>query len=85
MLISQAHAATDAAAHAAPWYADTSLWVSVAFVTFFVVFGKKLVGAVGGMLDDRARRSATTSKKPPACVKKRRNCWPLTKRSSTKP
>lgn len=55
MLISQAHAATDAAM-AAPWYADTSLWVSVAFVTFFVVFGKKLVGAVGGMLDDRAQK-----------------------------
>ena len=55
MLISQAHAATDAA-HAVPFWQDTTFLVAVAFVTFFVLLGKKLVGVGGGMLDDRAAK-----------------------------
>lgn len=53
MLISQAHAATDTAG-ALPFYADSTFWVAMAFVVFFVVFGKKLVAVGGAMLDDRA-------------------------------
>lgn len=53
MLISQAHAATDAA-HAVPLWQDTSFLVAAAFVAFFVLAGKKLVAVLGGMLDERS-------------------------------
>jgi len=59
MLISQAHAATDAAGHAAhavPWYQDTTFFVAVAFVLFFVFFGKKLFGAMNASLDERSQK-----------------------------
>ena len=55
MLISQAHAATDAA-NAVAWYEDTSLLVAIAFVVFFLAFGKKLFGAMNAGLDDRAQK-----------------------------
>jgi len=55
MLISQAHAATEAA-HAVPWYLDTTFFVAVAFVAFFVIFGKKLFGAMNAGLDERAQK-----------------------------
>ncbi|MEG3618833.1 F0F1 ATP synthase subunit B [Magnetovibrio sp. PR-2] len=55
MLISQAHAASDAA-HAVPFYADTTFLVSLAFVAFFVLFGKKLAAAATAGLDDRAQK-----------------------------
>jgi F-type H+-transporting ATPase subunit b len=55
MLISQAHAATEAG-HAVPFYLDTTFLVAVAFVTFFVVFGKKLVTAINAGLDERAQK-----------------------------
>lgn len=53
MIISQAYAA-DAATHAEPFYASTSFIVAVAFVLFFVFFGKKIIGALGAMLDERS-------------------------------
>ncbi|HET8995993.1 MAG TPA: ATP synthase F0 subunit B, partial [Acetobacteraceae bacterium] len=31
-------------------------WVAIAFVIFFLVFGKKLWGALAQMLDDRAEK-----------------------------
>lgn len=55
MLISQAHAASEAG-HAVPFYLDTSFLVGLAFVTFFVIFGKKLAGAITAGLDDRAQK-----------------------------
>ncbi|PHS76657.1 MAG: F0F1 ATP synthase subunit B [Rhodospirillaceae bacterium] len=54
MFISQAYAATDAVQHAVPFYETSTFWVAVAFVTFFVLFGKKMGGVIGAMLDDRA-------------------------------
>lgn len=56
MLISQAQAASDAGTAAQPFYTDPTFFVAVAFVTFFVVFGKKLGGAIGTMLDARAQK-----------------------------
>jgi len=51
------HAAADAA-HAAPhaFYEDPTFFVAVAFVLFFVIFGKKLGGTIATMLDDRAQK-----------------------------
>lgn len=40
-------------AHGA-FYEDPTFWVAVAFVAFFVLAGKKLVGTITGMLDERA-------------------------------
>ncbi|MBL4748767.1 MAG: F0F1 ATP synthase subunit B [Magnetovibrio sp.] len=69
MLISQAQAAeavghvTEAATHAgaavaghetAPFYEHPTFWVAIAFVLFFVLFGKKMGGVIGAMLDDRS-------------------------------
>lgn len=56
MLISQAHAATEGAAHGEAFYMDPTFWVAAAFVVFFIVFGKKLAGVIGAMLDDRAQK-----------------------------
>lgn len=56
MLISQAHAATTEAGHAAAFYESTSFLVALAFVLFFVVFGKKLFGVINASLDDRAQK-----------------------------
>ena len=53
MFISQALAA-ETTANVTPFYASTSFIVTVAFVMFFVFFGKKLFIAVGAMLDDRS-------------------------------
>lgn len=55
MLISQAHAATEAG-HAVAFYEDTSFLVAAAFILFFVIFGKKLGGVIATMLDDRAAK-----------------------------
>ena len=59
MLISQAHAASDAAG-TVPFYADTTFLVSLAFVVFFVVFGKKLVSFATAGLDERAQKIQET-------------------------
>ncbi|MDR3531761.1 MAG: F0F1 ATP synthase subunit B [Rhodopila sp.] len=40
--------------HEESFFADPKNWVVVAFVLFFVLFGKKLWGALSGMLDARA-------------------------------
>jgi len=56
MLISQAHAATEAAEHAEPFYLHTTFFVAIAFVAFFVIFGKKLFGAINASLDERAQK-----------------------------
>ena len=66
MLISQAHAeetTTEAATEAghgaaAPhaFYEDPTFFVAVAFVLFFIIFGKKLGAAMGAMLDNRAQK-----------------------------
>ena len=36
--------------------ADPKNWVVIAFIIFFVLFGKKLWGVLAGMLDDRAAK-----------------------------
>jgi len=60
MLISQAHAAAEATAeaahHAVPFYQDTTFFVAVAFVLFFVVFGKKLFLTMASGLDERSKK-----------------------------
>jgi len=59
MLISQANAAeatADAMHHTVPFYQDTTFLVAVAFVLFFVFFGKKLFSTMNAGLDDRAQK-----------------------------
>ena len=38
------------------FFAEPRNWVALAFVVFFVLFGKKLWGAIAGMLDERAAK-----------------------------
>ena len=40
--------------HEAGFFADPAHWVVIAFFLFFIIFGKKLWGALAGMLDARA-------------------------------
>jgi F-type H+-transporting ATPase subunit b len=40
--------------HEESFFADPKTWVVIAFFLFFIVFGKKLWGALAGMLDARA-------------------------------
>lgn len=40
--------------HEESFFADPRTWVAIAFVIFFVVFGRKLWAVVTGMLDKRA-------------------------------
>ncbi|MBL4693589.1 MAG: F0F1 ATP synthase subunit B [Magnetovibrio sp.] len=54
MFISQAQAATEAAGHVVPFYEHPTFWVAIAFVLFFVFFGKKMGSVIGQMLDDRS-------------------------------
>lgn len=63
MLISQAYAATEATAEAGhamaaheAFYEHPTFWVALAFVTFFVLLGKKLGAVISAMLDDRAQK-----------------------------
>ncbi len=57
MFISQALAAeTTATAVAHPFYTTTSFLVALAFVLFFVFFGKIIFRAIGAMLDDRSEK-----------------------------
>jgi F-type H+-transporting ATPase subunit b len=42
--------------HEESFFADPRNWVLIAFIIFFVVFGRKLWGALAGMLDERAAR-----------------------------
>ncbi len=44
------------ALHAEPFYADPRFWVAVAFVAFFIIFGRILWRALAGALDGRAVR-----------------------------
>jgi F-type H+-transporting ATPase subunit b len=37
-------------------FAEPRLWVAIAFILFFVLFGRKLWAALAGMLDDRAAK-----------------------------
>jgi len=57
MLISQAQAAEVAGevAHGA-FYESTTFLVAAAFILFFVIFGKKMGAAIGGMLDERSQK-----------------------------
>jgi F-type H+-transporting ATPase subunit b len=41
------------------FFAEPRNWVLIAFVLFFVLFGRKLWSALAGMLDDRAARVRT--------------------------
>lgn len=84
MLISQAHAASEAG-HAVPFYLDTSFLVGLAFVTFFVIFGKNLSVLSTQVLMTVLRKSKIRSKKLRAFVKMPRNFSLPMKRSSTKP
>lgn len=58
MFISQAQAASETAGHVtehvAPFYEHPTFWVAIAFVLFFVLFGKKMGSVIGQMLDDRS-------------------------------
>lgn len=56
MLISQAQAAEAASGAAHAFYEDPTFFVAAAFIMFFVVFGKKLGGVIGTMLDGRAQK-----------------------------
>lgn len=38
------------------FFGEPRNWVLIAFILFFLLFGKKLWGALAGMLDDRAAR-----------------------------
>jgi len=40
--------------HHASFFAEPRSWVAIAFVIFFVIFGKKIWGALTAMLDKRA-------------------------------
>lgn len=40
--------------HEESFFADPRNWVVLAFILFFVLFGKKIWGAIAGMLDARA-------------------------------
>ena len=42
--------------HEESFFAEPRNWVALAFIVFFVLFGKKLWGAVAGMLDERAAK-----------------------------
>jgi F-type H+-transporting ATPase subunit b len=42
--------------HGENFFADPRNWVAIAFVLFFVLFGRKLWSALVGMLDDRAAK-----------------------------
>lgn len=50
------HALANEAVHHVPFYQDTTFFVAVAFVLFFVLFGKKLFTAMASSLDDRAQK-----------------------------
>jgi F-type H+-transporting ATPase subunit b len=41
------------------FFAEPRNWVLIAFIIFFLLFGKKLWGALAGMLDDRAAKVRT--------------------------
>ena len=45
--------------HEPGFFAEPRNWVLIAFVLFFVLFGRKLWSALAGMLDDRAARVRT--------------------------
>ena len=40
--------------HQVSFFAEPRSWVAIAFVIFFVIFGKKLWGVLAGILDKRA-------------------------------
>ena len=42
--------------HGENFFAEPRTWVAIAFVLFFVLFGRKLWSALVGMLDDRAAK-----------------------------
>jgi F-type H+-transporting ATPase subunit b len=50
------HALANEAVHHVPFYQDTTFFVAIAFVLFFVLFGKKLFAAMASSLDDRAEK-----------------------------
>jgi F-type H+-transporting ATPase subunit b len=42
--------------HEASFFAEPRNWVAAAFIVFFLLFGRKLWGAIAAMLDDRAAK-----------------------------
>ncbi len=42
--------------HEASFFAEPRNWVALAFIVFFVLFGRKLWGAITALLDDRAAK-----------------------------
>ena len=42
--------------HEESFFAEPRNWVALAFIVFFVLFGRKLWGALAAMLDDRAAK-----------------------------
>mgnify|MGYP002637529126 CR=1 FL=1 len=50
------HAVAQGVIHHVPFYQDTTFFVAVAFVLFFVLFGKKLFASMTASLDERAQK-----------------------------
>jgi F-type H+-transporting ATPase subunit b len=42
--------------HEESFFAEPRVWVALAFIVFFVLFGRKLWGTIAAMLDDRATK-----------------------------
>jgi F-type H+-transporting ATPase subunit b len=42
--------------HETSFFAEPRNWVALAFIVFFLLFGRKLWGAIAAMLDDRAAK-----------------------------
>jgi F-type H+-transporting ATPase subunit b len=45
--------------HEGSFFAEPRNWVAAAFIVFFLLFGRKLWGAIAAMLDDRAAKIRT--------------------------
>ncbi len=58
------------------FFGEPKNWVFIAFVLFFVLFGRKLWSALAGMLDDRASkvRAELEEALPPPPGGRRRCC-----------
>jgi F-type H+-transporting ATPase subunit b len=42
--------------HEESFFAEPRTWVALAFIVFFVLFGRKLWGVIAAMLDDRTAK-----------------------------
>ena len=56
------------------FFAEPRNWVLIAFILFFVIFGKKLWAPLAKMLDDRGTRVAPSWMRRRDCARKLRQC-----------